>query len=275
MNLTAVVTVARDEFRRAARSRWIFLFAATFAALALGLSYFGLAGTGHSGFQAFERVTASLLNLVLLWVPLASVLLATARLTGSREATGFLLAQPLTRSEALLGKYAGLLGALTLAQAVGFGGAGLVIARAAGDEQAFAFAAMVGLSIALSAIFLAIGTLLAAALPDRVQALGAGLAAWLASTVLYDLAAVGLTSVLYGLPIRAILTVALWTNPVDLCRVLATAALGSRALFGPTGAVVGPFLASPLGMAAAAASLVAWLGVPLGGALAAFSRRDF
>jgi Cu-processing system permease protein len=271
----AVRIVAGDEFRRAARSRWVFVFAAIFAALALGISYFGLAGSGSAGFQGFERVTASLLNLVLLWVPLASLLLATVRLTGSREALSFHLAQPLERRDALLGKYVGLLVALVLAQAVGFGGAGLVIARAAGDEQALGFGALVGLSVVLAAIFLAIGVALAARWPERVQALGAGLVAWLLATVLYDLTAVGITSVVYGLPVRRILTVAVWLNPVDLCRVLATAALGTKALFGPTGAAVGAFLQSPTGMAAAAASLCAWLALPLLLALRAFARRDF
>lgn len=275
MSPRAVREVALDEFRRSARSRWVFLFAATFAVLALGLSYFGLAGIGRSGFQSFERVTASLLNLVLLWVPLASLLLATSRLTGSRESVAFVLAQPLSRRDALLGKYLGLLGAIALAQAVGFGGAGLVIARVAGNEQVGGFAALVGLSITLSAIFLALGTAFAARWPERVQALGAALAAWLVATVLYDLAVVGITSVVYGLPVRAILATAVWLNPVDLARVLATVALGGHALFGPTGAAVGQFLATPLGVLAAIGSLLAWLLTPLVMAFVAFERRDF
>ena len=273
--LEAVYLVAADEFRRAARSRWVFVFAASFAVLALGISYFGLAGSGEAGFQSFDRVTASLLNLVLLWVPLASVLLATVRLSGSRESLAFYLAQPLARRDALLGKYLGLVTALVLAQAVGFGGAGLLIAYAAGGEQAGGFAALVGLSVVLAAVFLGIGVALAARWPERVQALGAGLVVWLAATVFYDLAAVGITSVVYGLPVRRILTVAVWLNPVDLSRVLATAALGSRALFGPTGAAVGHFLTTPAGVVAAVASLAAWLAVPLVGGLVSFGRRDF
>ena len=235
----AVRIVAADELRRAARSRWILVFAITFSALALGISYFGLAGADTAGFQSFERVTASLLNLVLLWVPLVSLLIAVARLTGSRESLGFFLAQPLRRGDALIGKYLGLTVAFGLAQAVGFGGAGLVVAFAAGSANAGGYFALVALSIALSAIFLALGVLIATLSPDRVRSLGAALAVWLAVTILYDLAAVGLTSVVYGLPVRRMLVTAVWLNPVDLSRVLATAAMGSKSLFGPTGAAVG------------------------------------
>jgi Cu-processing system permease protein len=273
--LTAIGIVAADEFRHSVRSRWIFVFTATFAVLALGLSYFGMAGAGRSGFQSFERVTASLLNLVLFWVPLAAILLATVRLTGSREALAFLLVQPLSRSQALLGKYLGLLCAIVLAQAVGFGGAGLVIAQAAGNAQALGFVALVALSILLAAIFLALGTALSAWWPDRVQSLGAGLVTWLAATVLYDLLAVGVTSLVYGLPVRALLATAVWLNPVDLCRVLATTALGDHALFGPTGAAVGAFLRTPAGIVTATCSLIAWIVLPLAIALVAFRRRDF
>ncbi|MGH7727051.1 MAG: ABC transporter permease subunit [Candidatus Eiseniibacteriota bacterium] len=135
--------------------------------------------------------------------------------------------------------------------------------------------ALVALSVVLAAIFLAIGVALAARWPDRIQALGAGLLVWLLATVLYDLAAVGITSVVYGLPVRRILVIAVWLNPVDLCRVLATSALGSHALFGPSGAAIGAFLARPLGAAATVASLAFWTAVPLALAVRAFGRRDF
>ncbi len=271
----AIRIIAAEELSRAVRSRWVVVFAASFAALTLSLSYFGLAGGGGAGFQGFERVTASLLNLILFWIPLASLLLAAVRLSGSRESMAFDLVQPVSRGTVLLGKYLGLLAALVLAQSIGFGGAGLVIAQAAGADQATGFAALIGLAIVLAAVFLALGTALTARWPDRVQALGAALLTWLAATVLYDLAAVGITSVIYGLPIRRILTVAVWLNPVDLCRVLATAALGSDALFGPTGAAVGEFLATPAGIGAALASLGLWWFVPLGLGIVAFRRRDF
>ena len=271
----AVFLVAVDELRRAARSRWILVFAVSFAVLALGISYFGLAGTGAAGFQSFQRVTASLLNLVLLWVPLVALLLAVSRLTGSRDALGFFLSQPLSRRDALLGKYLGLVVAFSLAQAIGFGGAAVVIGVSAGGADAGGFVTLVVLSLVLGAIFLALGLAAATMWPDRVRALGAALAVWLLATLLYDLAAVGVTSVVYGLPVRRMLVIAVWCNPVDLSRVLATAALGGKALFGPTGAAVGQFLVTPPGAAAAAASLLFWLLAPLGLAIRRFQGRDF
>src|SRR5262249_60476579 len=42
-SLRRVAVVAREEYRRALETRWLFVFTALFALLVLGLSYFGLA----------------------------------------------------------------------------------------------------------------------------------------------------------------------------------------------------------------------------------------
>ncbi len=51
-----VWVIAKEEYRRALESRWLFGFTALFAALVLGLSYFGLAQSREVGFQGFEPV---------------------------------------------------------------------------------------------------------------------------------------------------------------------------------------------------------------------------
>ena len=49
--------VAREEFRRAFETRWMFGFTLLLVALVLGLSYFGLSQSREVGFQGFDRVT--------------------------------------------------------------------------------------------------------------------------------------------------------------------------------------------------------------------------
>src|SRR5262245_39599718 len=137
--------LVREEHRRALETRWLFAFAIAFAALVLGLSYFGLAQSREIGFQGFGRVTLSLLNLVLLVVPLTGLLLGVTSVAGDRDALALLLAQPVSRDEVVLGKGAGLATALTAAQALGFGGGGVVIALLAGPDQLPGYIALTGL----------------------------------------------------------------------------------------------------------------------------------
>jgi Cu-processing system permease protein len=270
-----MVVVAREEYRRALESRWLFGFSALLALLILGLSFFGLAQSREVGYQGFARVTLSLMNLVLFMVPLSGLLLGVTSLTGGQGTLPLLLAQPVTRTEVFLGKFLGLLAAVTIAQAVGFGAGGLVVAMNAGVEQARGFVALTLLSFVLGGITVAASMFLAALWPDRLRATSAALGLWLVLVVAYDLAVLGVTALLRGLPLQSVLLPTLLANPVDLVRVLTTVATGSGALFGPTSAVLVRFFGSGGGTQLALATLLLQLLVPLAAGAWIFRRRDW
>lgn len=274
-SLRRIAVLAREEYRRALESRWLFLFAALFGAIVLGLSFFGVAQSREVGFQGFARVTMSLLNLVLFMVPLTGLVLGVASLTGNSESLSLLLAQPVTREEVMIGKYLGLGAALGSAQAVGFGAGGLVVALNAGAEQLPGFLALTALALALGWLTLAAAMLLAALWPDRLKAMTAALLLWLLLVVAYDLVVLGATALLRGLPLQAVLFPALILNPVDLVRVLTTLSVGSGALFGPTSAVLVKTFGSGMGVMVGIATLALETAVPLVLALRIFGRRDW
>lgn len=273
--LHRVGVVAREEFRVALEGRWLFGFAALLTALVFGLSFFGLAQAREVGYQGFARVTLSLMNLVLFVVPLAGLLLGVTSLTGSSGTLPLLLAQPVGRAEVLLGKLAGLGSALTLVQVVGFGGGGLVVALNAGAGQAGGFAALAALSIALGWLTISTAMLIAVTWPDRLRATSTALLLWLVLVVAYDLAVLGATTLLRGLPLQSVLFPALLLNPVDLARVLTTLAVGSGALFGPTSAVLMKMFGSGAGIALGVAVLVVETLAPALLAVRVFARRDW
>jgi Cu-processing system permease protein len=273
--LRRIRVVARDEYRRALETRWLFGFAALFAAIVLGLSYFGLAQSQEVGFQGFARVTLSLLNLVLFIVPLTGLMLGVHSIAGSGESLALLLAQPVTRGEVLLGKFLGLSAALSVAQALGFGGGGMVVALNAGADQVPGFLVLCGLSLFLGWLTVATALFLGVLWPDRLKALSAALLLWLLMVVAYDLVVLGATALLRGLPLQAVLFPALLLNPVDLARVLTTLAVGSGALFGPTSAVLVKMFGSTLGITLGLAVLVLETVTPLVLAVRVFRRRDF
>jgi len=270
-----VVVVAREEYRRALEARWLFVFAVLFAVLVLGLSYFGLAQSREVGFQGFARVTLSLMNLVLLVVPLTGLMLGVASLSGGGDHLSLLLAQPVTRGEVLLGKFLGLGAALSATQALGFGGGGLIVALNAGTDQLPGYAALTIVSLVLGWMFVAAALCIASLWPDRLRAMSVALGLWLLTVIAYDLAVLGATSLLSGVPLQSVLFPALLLNPVDLARVLVTLAVGSGALFGPTSAVLMKMFGAGPGVALAVLVLAVETGAPLAIAVSVFRRRDY
>jgi Cu-processing system permease protein len=267
--------VGYEEYRRALESRWLFGFSAVLAALIVGLSFFALAQNREVGFQGFARVTLSLMNLVLFVVPLLGLMLGVTSLTTSGGTLPLLLAQPVSRTEVFFGKYLGLSLALTVAQAIGFGAGGVVIASQAGADQLRGFIVLAALSLALGWLTVATSMLIGVLLPDRLKAIPAALGLWLLMVVAYDLAVLGATAALRGVPLQTLLFPALIVNPVDLTRVLTTLATGSGALFGPTSAVLMRFFGAKGGIALGTVTLAIETAVPLVLGAWWFRRRDW
>jgi ABC-type transport system involved in multi-copper enzyme maturation permease subunit len=108
-----------------------------------------------------------------------------------------------------------------------------------------------------------------------LKAISAALLLWLLMVVAYDLVILGVTAMLHGVPLEAVLFPALLLNPVDLCRVLVTLALGSGAMFGPTSAVLANMFGAKGGIALGLAVLALETVAPLLVGLAVFRRRDW
>ena len=188
--------VAARELREAMRSRWFVMAAACFLLLSLGLSMLGLAGAQRSGLAGFDRTTASLLNLALIFVPLVTLTLGGLSIAGEIEdqSLGLLLAQPVTRFEVFAGKYLGLLAAVAASIAAGFGTTGVIVGWSAGGDVR-AFLGLVAITLLLAAATLGIGTALSIALRSRARVVGAAFSVWLALVYVSDLGTIGLAFV--------------------------------------------------------------------------------
>ncbi len=88
---------ARQELTLAVRSRWLQIFAVVFAAIALLIAASGYILSGGSGVQDFARTAASLVQLVLLLVPLTALVFGVFELTPDRGAAELLYSQPAPR----------------------------------------------------------------------------------------------------------------------------------------------------------------------------------
>src|SRR5215472_15096666 len=123
MDVSSVSLIMGKELQDARRSRWFLLLTVVFAGLALALSLLGMSALGGIGGSGFGRTTASLLNLVILIVPLMGLLMSALSVAGEREHGTLLsiLAQPVLLEEVMLGKLLGLAAALLGTTLFGFG----------------------------------------------------------------------------------------------------------------------------------------------------------
>ncbi|HYV43242.1 MAG TPA: ABC transporter permease [Myxococcaceae bacterium] len=268
-----VALVAARELRQSLRGRWFLLAAGSFLALSLALSALGLAGSERSGLAGFDRTTASLLNLALLFVPLLTLSVGGLSVAGELEdgALGQLLSQPITRAELVLGKYAGVLAAVSAAVLAGFGAAGAIVGLATGGGSAATFLALVGLTLLLSAATVALGVLLSVWLRSRARVVGAAFAAWLGLVYLSDLGAVGLIVARHLRPVQVFALALL--NPVQQARVLGTLALSHRLdLLGPVGLYGRDALGTAGLVAALVGALLALAVGCVGGAVSIFRK---
>jgi Cu-processing system permease protein len=267
---------ARYELVLAVRSRWLQIFAVVFAGLALAVAASGYILSGGYGVQDFSRTAVSLVQLVLLLVPLSALVFGGLALTSDRGAAELLYSQPVARGRLLLGRVLGVWAALAAAQLVGFGLAGLVLQWQAGIEGVGQYAALALMSVALTGIFLSIAALLASLNTGRrTRVLAMALVVWFVSVVLFDVIALGAASMLRSGSASRLLIWSTLINPVDAARTGALLAIEGTSAFGAASLALLRFTG---GMAAAgwavATSLVLWLVVPFVFAVRALSRAD-
>jgi Cu-processing system permease protein len=272
-----VLLVARQELLLAARSRWTLVFAGVFAVLALGVSGSGYILSGGYGFQDFARTSASLVQLVVLVVPLASMLMGVLALAPERGTVELLFSQPISRRAILVGKLLGLFTALSAAEIVGFGLAGVVVFSTTGEEGAGAYALLVVGSFLLTAAFLAIAALVAAGAigRKRTRALSLALVVWFVAVILFDLAALGVASLLPSTAASRLLIVSVIANPAGAVRTGALLGIEGTAAFGSASLAFLRFTGGPARAACLIVlSVAAWIVLPTLAAARRLSRVD-
>jgi Cu-processing system permease protein len=231
-----VLTLAQKELRDAGRNRWFILYTVAFAGLSLMLAWLALSGVGTYGLAGFGRTGASLINLVLLIIPLMGLTLGALSLAGERERGTllYMLTQPVAQSELLLGKFLGLALAILAALLLGFGLSGLLIAWQGGTTQASDYLLLVLLAFALALASLSLGFFISAASRRSATAVGIALFLWLLLVFFGDLGLMG-TAIVLRIDIDQLFALAL-LNPLQLFKMAAILAIRSNLeVLGPAG----------------------------------------
>jgi Cu-processing system permease protein len=274
--MSDILRIAVKEFRDGLRNRWVAACVLLLAALGLAISLVGQAPSGGVGGDPLSIVVVSLASLSVYLLPLIALMLAHDAFAGELERGTLilLLSYPISRWQIVVGKLLGHVAILSFAIVLGFGLVAAVEAAFSdpGVEGWIAFAVMCGSSTLLGAVFVAIGYVISVAFDERAKAAGFAVATWLVLVVLYDLGVLGLLLADTDQSIsETTFALLMLVNPTDAFRIFNLTLLqGVREVAGLAGLAV----QGPGGTGMPLVALTAWLLVPLGLAVAVFSRRE-
>jgi Cu-processing system permease protein len=253
------LALLKYEVLNVLRARWLFFYSAGFFFFTLAVLQFG----------GGDKAVASLLNFVLLLVPVVSILYSAVYWYNAESFTAMLLTQPLSRSSVFFASWSaiflGLAGSFVL---------GISVAMAISGSLIFSTGLLILTGTVLTAIFTALGALIAVCVGDRMKGIGITFLVWLYFAVIHDALLFAAVSLFSDYPVEVPALVLLSLNPVDLARLSLLLSLDLSAMMGYTGRILQTVLSRPVGLLAAVGVLGAWLTAPLLIGAMVFKNKD-
>ncbi|MER2996757.1 ABC transporter permease subunit [Pontibacter populi] len=237
------------------------IIAYTLFLLLLSVGLFNLGGSPEKGIL-------SLLNLVLLTVPLISIVFATTHFYNSYEFMELLVAQPINRKKIFMSEYLGVTLSLSGAFIVGVGVPVLLFSPS-----------LTGLYLLLTGVFItfifvAMAFLASVITRDKAKGIGVALLLWFYFALIYDGIVLFILYTFGDYPLELATLVMTALNPIDLGRIIVLLNLDVSALMGYTGAMYKSIFGNWWGIAAAFGLLLLWALIPVLMSRRIFSRRD-
>lgn len=276
--------IARKEYAEHLRNYWILTVSLIFLVLTLVASGIValLLSLGADLTLASVRDTIGTMRVIaVVLLPILALILGYGALAGERESgsLGLLAAQPVTRAQVLLGKYAGLAGVLSTAVAAGVGSGGLLVLMNTREGLLGAQVLIVFLleTLLWGAAWMSLALLISSIFVRRSTAAAGALLVWFLFSIIWvPLAVIIVAST--GQPGVAPARAPQWLLLLELLNPNgAYGGLVSRTIGGYPG-VIGSVVQAVLPLKATAwtfaVALVGWVVLPLVGAYALFRRRD-
>lgn len=213
------------------------------------------------------KAVLSLLNVVLMVVPLVSIIFTTIYFFNSYEFIELLLSQPIDRKVIFFSEYLAVGIALSIAYAVG-----VAIPVLLGGSSGGIYLVISGLLLTWTFVSLAFAA--SVSTRDKAKGIGIALLFWFYFSLIYDGLILYLVYSFSDYPMEKMTLVLISLNPVDLARIVILLKLDISALMGYTGAFLKNFFGTNLGLAYSLVMLVVWSVVPLLLALRKFIRKD-
>jgi len=233
----------------------------TIVLLATSFTLFSLEDNANKGLL-------SLLNIILIIVPLFSLLFSTIYIYNSAEFIELLVSQPLQRKSIWQSFSIGLAISLCLAFIIGIGLPVLIFQ--------FNTIGLIFIIVGtlLSIIFVAIALWAAVQIRDKAKGIGMAILLWMYFSLLFDGFVLFLLFQFADYPLEKPMILVSALNPIDLGRVLILLQLDISAMMGYTGAIFKDFFGTMQGLSIAFITLIVWIIIPLYFSTRKFIRKD-
>lgn len=229
--------------------------------LAISLSIFNLEDNTSKGLL-------SLLNIILIIIPLVSIIFSTIYVYNSSEFLELLVSQPLKRKNIWMSLFAGLAISLSFAFCIG---AGIPIVLYAASSTGFV---MLGMGLILSIVFASVAMLSAVMIRDKAKGIGISILLWLYFSLLFDGMVLFILFQFEDYPLEKIMVAITAFNPIDLGRILILLKMDISAMMGYTGAIFRDFFGTGTGFFIALLVMLLWVAVPAWLSVRTFNRKD-
>ncbi|MHB1179328.1 MAG: ABC transporter permease [Daejeonella sp.] len=229
--------------------------------LAASLTVFGLEDNTSKGLL-------SLLNIILIVVPLVSIIFSAIYVYNSAEFIELLVSQPLKRSSLWLSLFTGLASSLSIAFLIGVGLPVLIF-----QANMIGFT-MILTGIVLSIIFISLALVATVKTRDKAKGIGAAIMLWLYFSLLFDGFVLFLLFQFSDYPLEKPMIAVSALNPIDLSRILILLQLDVSAMMGYTGAVFKEFFGTYPGLFFSCIVLLMWIIFPLWYSTRKFKAKD-
>lgn len=241
------------------RNRFVMLY--TFFLLLVTFSMFSL--DSDPG-----KATLSLLNIILLVVPLVSIVFTTIHFFNSYEFIELLLAQPVNRKTIYFAEYFSISLALSVAYIIGVATPMLLL----NFNESSIYLILAGLLLTFVFVALAFGASVSSR--DKAKAIGVALLFWFYFTLIYDGLILYVIYSFSDYPLDKVTLTLVSLNPIDLARIIILLKLDLSALMGYTGAFYKNFFGSSWGIVYSVLFLMIWIFAPLMLAMRRFVKKD-
>ncbi len=215
-----------------------------------------------------SKAMLSLLNIVLIVLPLVSLVFTTIHYYNSYEFIELMSSQPMSRTRILLSEYAGV--AISLLSAF-FIGVGIPVLLFAPNEIGFA---LLFSGVSLTLVFTSIAFYAAVVARDKARGIGFALLLWFYFALIYDSLVLLILFSFSDYPLEKITLLLSALNPIDLGRIFIMLKMDISALMGYTGALYKDFFGSGTGILFTTGIMLLWIILPLWLAVRKFRKKD-
>ncbi len=215
-----------------------------------------------------SKAMLSLLNIVLIVLPLVSLIFTTIHYYNSYEFIELMSSQPMSRTRIILSEYAGVSISLLSAFIIGVG---LPVLFFSADETGFALL-FTGTSLTL--VFTSIAFFASVMARDKARGIGFCLLLWFYFTLIYDGIVLLILFTFSDYPLEKLTLLLIALNPIDLGRIFIMLKMDISALMGYTGALYKDFFGSSTGVLFTTGIMLLWIFLPLWLAVRRFKKKD-